>query len=216
MTLYERWALICSLASLVVSIVAFGALAWQLVMLAQATKLDHVRRRKQATVEYMSVTMDKLAQFGGFGVPDARDQAAIASLVERAVAGDGEAIRMITGYLTIFNYLGVAAHSDAFDLEIINQARGGTVIAVAENYRPWITFQREKTHEPRLYEDLEWLASRMTPRRVPTRGTTERAAGQVQCPTPSSSDHAAGPPSRSTPTTGPCTRQLDQRGSVEF
>jgi hypothetical protein len=162
-----------SAVSLIVSIVAFVALACQLFMLAQATKLDHARRRKQSTVEYMSITVDKLTQFDETGVPDARDHAAVASLVERAKSGDNEAIKAITNYLTFFNYLGVAAYSDVFDLEVIDRARGGTILAIVANYHDWITFQREKINEPHLYEDLEWLSSRIKSRSADTPNAAE-------------------------------------------
>ncbi|MGP3950292.1 DUF4760 domain-containing protein [Streptomyces sp. 7N604] len=167
MTSYERWSLLVSLGSFVVSVVAFGALAWQLRMLAQATRFDHDRRRTQATLEYLSATMDRRGDLRERGIPDDRDTAGVTALVNRGLAGEVEAIRLITEYLAIFNYLAVAAQADAFDPKIIDQARGGTVAAVQRNYRPWIDEQRERFGEPLLYKDLDWLAAQMTSRSAP-------------------------------------------------
>ncbi|WP_019888371.1 DUF4760 domain-containing protein [Streptomyces purpureus] len=166
MTTYERLSLIASFGALAVSVIAFGALAWQLLMLARATRLDHDRRRKQATMEYLSTTMDRRRELRNAGIPDDRDERAVEALVTRALGGDADAARLISSYLTIYNYLGVAAQSDAFDLSLIDRAWGGSIVALTEHYRPWITEQRARQGEPRLYEDLEWLGRSMTPRRT--------------------------------------------------
>ncbi|MEV4333509.1 DUF4760 domain-containing protein [Streptomyces sp. NPDC049597] len=166
MTSYECWSLVASFGALLVSVVAFGAVLWQLVMLSRATTLDHDRRRKQATVEYLAATMDRRKELRDEGIPDERDPAAVSALIGRMDAGDRTATRLVYSYLTIYNHLGVGARSDAFDLRVIDQAWGGSVIAIWEGYRPWIERQRRARCEPRLYEDLEHLAALMTPRRV--------------------------------------------------
>jgi hypothetical protein len=165
-TSYEHWSLIVSFVSLTLSITGFGALLWQLLMLARSTRLDHARRRTQATMEYLSATMDRRSSLREQGIPEDRDSAELAGLIDRSVAGDAQATKLIVEYLTIFNFLGVAAQSDAFDPAVIDQAWGGLILAVHRNYRPWIDNQRERRGEPRLYEDLEWLAARMTPRQI--------------------------------------------------
>ncbi|MBC7272417.1 MAG: DUF4760 domain-containing protein [Streptomyces sp.] len=173
MTSYERWSLVASFGSLLISVVAFGALAWQLLMLARGTAQDHDRRRKQATMEYLTAIMDRRKALYNEGIPDERDHPAVSALISRALTGDPTAVRLITSYLTAFNYLGVGTRSDAFDREIVDQAWGGLIIAVRDNYAPWIEAQRESRGEPRLYEDLRWLAAEMTPRRtadVPPQG----------------------------------------------
>jgi hypothetical protein len=155
------------LGSLVLSLVGFGALLWQLWMIARSTRLDHARRRNQATMDYLSATMERRGNLRARGIPDDRDSVRLTALIDRSVAGDREATGLIAEYLTIFNFLGVATQSDAFDPAVIDQAWGGLIIAVHRNYRSWIDRQRETTGEPRLYEDLEWLAGRMTPRITP-------------------------------------------------
>lgn len=177
MTSYERWSLIVSSGALFVSVVAFGGLAWQLRMLSRSTAQDHDRRRKQATMEYLTAIMDRRKVLYDEGIPDERDEAAVSELIARARSGDRPAVKLITSYLTTFNYLGVGARTDAFDRAVIDQAWGGLVIAVWSHYRPWVETQRTERGEPRLYEDLQWLADGMTPRRtgvVPAQGDAVR------------------------------------------
>jgi hypothetical protein len=164
---YEWWSLVASFGSLLVSVVAFGAVAWQLILLSRSTKQDHDRRRKQATMEYLTANMDRRKELFDEGIPNERDPAAIASLVGRALAGDDAATKLITTYLTTFNFLAVGAQSDAFDSTVIDEAWGGLIIAVWENYRPWIEAQRARYGEPRVWDNLEWLAGHMEPRRPP-------------------------------------------------
>ncbi|MFF0017714.1 DUF4760 domain-containing protein [Streptomyces sp. NPDC005374] len=173
MTSYEQWSLVVSFGSLVVSVVAFAALAWQLLMLSRSTGQDHDRRRKQATMEYLTANMERRKALFDEGIPHERDHEAIAALVSLSLADDERATKLITAYLTAFNFLAVGAQTDAFDREVIDEAWGGIVISVWNNYRPWIEEQRRRHGEPRVWENLEWLAGEMTPRRpiVPAGGS---------------------------------------------
>ncbi|WP_433919092.1 DUF4760 domain-containing protein [Streptomyces canus] len=168
MTSYERWSLIASFSSLLVSVIAFGALAWQLLMLARGTSQDHDRRRKQATMEYLTANMERRKVLFDEGIPNERDHEAISALISLSLAGDEPTTKLITAYLTMFNFLAVGAQSDAFDPEVIDEAWGGLIIAVWNNYRPWAETQRQVHGEPRVWENLEWLAGQMTPRRTVT------------------------------------------------
>ncbi|MGW4980589.1 DUF4760 domain-containing protein [Streptomyces mirabilis] len=173
MTSYEWLSLIASFGSLLVGAVAFGALAWQLILLSRSTAQDHDRRRKQATMEYLTANMDRRKALFDQGIPIERDHEAIAALVSLSLSGDAEATKLIAAYLTTFNFLAVGAQSDAFDRDVIDEAWGGLIISVWNNYRPWIEVQRQEHGEPRVWENLEWLASKMTPRRsvVPAGGS---------------------------------------------
>ncbi|MFC8274650.1 DUF4760 domain-containing protein [Streptomyces sp. NPDC057271] len=168
MTPYERWSLLASFGTLFVSVVAFGALAWQLLMLSRNTAQDHDRRRKQATMEYLTAIMERRKELYDAGIPDERDHVAVSALVSLSLSGDAAATKLITSYLSALNYLGVGTRSDAFDRAVVDQAWGGLIIAVRDNYAPWIEAQRQAHGEPRLYEDLQWLAGEMTPRRAAT------------------------------------------------
>ncbi|MEU6538956.1 DUF4760 domain-containing protein [Streptomyces sp. NPDC047000] len=167
MTSYESWSLVASFGSLLVSVVAFAAVAWQLILLSRSTEQDHDRRRKQATMEYLTANMDRRKLLFDEGIPHERDEAGIAALISRSLSGDDDTTKLITAYLTTFNFLAVGAQTDAFDRDVIDEAWGGIVLAVWNNYRPWAEAQRERHGEPRVWENLEWLAHRMTPRRPP-------------------------------------------------
>ncbi|MFJ5260931.1 DUF4760 domain-containing protein [Streptomyces sp. NPDC088387] len=166
MTSYEHWSLLAAFGSLAMGVIAFGAVAWQLMMLSRSTERDHDRRRKQATMEYLTANMDRRKVLFDDGIPYERDHAAIEALIGRSLSGDAAATKLITSYLTTYNFLGVGAQSDAFDRQVIDEAWGGLIISVWNNYRPWAEAQRLLHGEPRLWTNLQWLASQMTPRRT--------------------------------------------------
>ncbi|MCH5676553.1 DUF4760 domain-containing protein [Streptomyces gilvus] len=149
-------------SSLTLGLVAFAAVVWQLRMLSRSTDQDHDRRRKQATMEYLTANMDRRKALFDQGIPAERDRRGIADLINLSLSGDDHATKQITAYLTTYNFLAVGAQADAFDQEVIHEAWGGFIIAVWNNYRPWIEAQREKHGEPSVYENLEWLAGHMT------------------------------------------------------
>lgn len=124
-------------------------------------------------MEYLTANMDRRKALSDEGIPPDRDHEAVAALVNLSLAGDDQATTLISAYLTTFNFLAVGAQTDAFDRDVIDEAWGGLVISVWNNYRPWIERKRQEHGEPRLWENLEWLAGSMTPRRsvVPTGGS---------------------------------------------
>lgn len=189
MTLAESLTVVAAYGSLAVSAGALIPLAWQVRQATRANELGHIRDRKQATMEYLSGTMDRLTVLRDRGVPDHRDQRRVQEFIDRAVGGDGEAENLIVSYLTIYNMLGVACENDVFDLYLVDQTWGGTIIAVYENYSEWIQHRRERNGEGRLYEDLERLAGNMTRRQQ------NAVEGEVG---PSSVDQGASTPSTST------------------
>ncbi|MEU6547052.1 DUF4760 domain-containing protein [Streptomyces sp. NPDC046859] len=155
MSSYER-------LSLIFSFVAFGAVVWQLHLLSRSTNRDHDRRRKQATMEYLTANMDRRKALFDEGIPLERDHQAISDRINLALSGDDQETKRITAYLTIYNFLAVGTQADAFDLDVIHEAWGGFIIAVWNNYRPWIEAQREEHGAPSVYENLEWLAGQIT------------------------------------------------------
>lgn len=158
---FQAWSLLAAYSSLTLSAIAFTALLWQLVLLSRSTRLDHDRRRRQATLEYLTATLDRRARYLETGIPEERDAEAISRMVQAALDGDGESHARISGYLHVYNMLAVGAEADIFDIEVVDQVMGGTIRAIATNYRPWMEYRREITGEARLFEDTMWLASQM-------------------------------------------------------
>jgi hypothetical protein len=168
-TSYEWCSLIASFLSVLVGFVAFFALMGQLRLMSRSTDQDHDRRRKQATMEYLTANMDRRKAFFDEGIPHERDHEAVTALINLSRSGDEPTTKLITSYLTTFNFLAVGAQSDAFDRSVIDEAWGGLIIAVWENYRPWVEDQRRRHGEPRVWENLEWLAGTIPPRRAVVR-----------------------------------------------
>ncbi|MEU6777455.1 DUF4760 domain-containing protein [Streptomyces sp. NPDC046759] len=139
-----------------------GIVVCQLGMLYRNTKQDHARRRKQATMDYLTANMNLRKALFEDGMPLERDHRGISDRINRSLSGDDEETKRITAFLTTYNFLAVGAEVDAFDRDVIHKAWGGFIIAVWNNYRPWIEAQREEHGAPSMYENLEWLAAKIT------------------------------------------------------
>jgi len=166
---YERWSLIAQFAGIMVVVIASIAGVWQLRLLAQqirhtqqATLQDHERRRKQATLEFYASTHDRQAKMIRI-MPNVMDVDAIAALIQPAIQeGDGDAAARISSYLTLYEYLAAGVRADVFDLDVINQAAGAQIVAIAQNYLPYIQHRRELHDIPDAFIELEWLGHQLT------------------------------------------------------
>ena len=168
MTVFERWSLIGVYAAIVVNIIAFLVVVWQLRLLAhqnrqgqQANTQDHDRRRKQATLEFFAAIHDKQIEFRKT-MPNVWASVEIAALIENALNGDIAAEKNIIGYLNMYEHLAAGARTDIFDLDVINQLAGGWLILLERNYRPYIMHLRKIRGEFDVYGELEWQAKTLS------------------------------------------------------
>jgi hypothetical protein len=179
-TYYERLSLIAASAAVFVSVATFVAFMWQIrialrqvAQAAESTKRDHERRRKQATLDFYATTLEKRSQLRSI-LPYDRNVVGVRDLLSTATDEDSDAGHAITDYLSLFESLGAGVATDVYSFPVVDAVAGGRVLAIAENYGPWIRNRRQHFGTPKLYEHLEALADRIanhrhiTIRRGPT------------------------------------------------
>jgi hypothetical protein len=171
-TRYELLSAASSIGALVIGLATLVALLWQLRLLvkqvalaANATRLDHERRRRQATLDFYATTLAKRSELRAV-LPYDRNVAGVHALLARAVDEEDEAGNAITGYLSLFESLGAGVRDDVYSFPVVEAVAGGRVLAIVENYRPWIEDRRRHFQNPRLYEHLEWLADQIARHRA--------------------------------------------------
>jgi hypothetical protein len=166
MTNFERLSLLATFLGILVNVVLFSVLVQQLRVLghqvndaSRGTRMDHERRRKQATVEfYTSMITNRPAVTSV--LPYDRDAAAIAEFIERAKV-DSDLTTAIREHLSLHELLATGIRTDVFDFTVIWLAAGNRIIDIVENYGPWIEERRRILGQPALYLELEMLAKRM-------------------------------------------------------
>lgn len=137
----------------------------QVVQSAEATKLDHVRRRAQATIDFYRTTLDKRIALRE-SLPHDRDAAGVADFIAKAIEkDDSDSAHDITDYLTYFGMFATGVNTGVFDIDIVERLAGTRILAIASNYKSWIDFRRAKYSQPKLYQELAILADEMRERR---------------------------------------------------
>jgi len=166
MTSFERASLVAAFAGVFVALIAFvvelGLLRRQIAQATTSTKLDHARRRMQATIEFYETTLSKRAELRAY-LPYDRDAAAVAALLARASHEDDEPGKAITEYLGLFELLAAGVRTGVFDHGVIARIAGSRIRAIAANYGPWIEARRRLHGNPALYQEIEWLARSLEP-----------------------------------------------------
>lgn len=169
---FELLTVVAALAADLINVTLFVVFALQLkelkrqvVQSAEATKLDHVRRRAQATIDFYRTTLDKRVSLRE-SLPDDRDAAGVADLVAEAIEKDeSDSAHAITDYLTYFEMLATGANAGVFDIDIVERLAGTRILAIVANYKSWIEFRRAKYSQPKLYQELVTLGDEIRDRR---------------------------------------------------
>lgn len=157
------------LVGILVNLIVFGGLAWQIRLVAiqvrqarEAAKHDHDRRRKQATLEFFSsslqVERELMVDMPPVRLPDRIGPYVVEAIAE-VESGDLSRGRKIDGMLGLYERLAVAVRTDIIDHEVLYRMMGTRMIAVYRNLLPWIIWIRDFYGEPDLYVELQWLAS---------------------------------------------------------
>jgi hypothetical protein len=174
MNSYEFWSLVVGFTSVVVNIVVFGVLAWQLRLLAQqitlakiSTERDHDRRRKQATLDFSIAMLARQVEMRDRGVPNDFDSLSVSAFQQKALDGDVATSELLGAYLNLFETLGNGVRFDVLDISVLDRGLGRRIAIVGELYRLYIEDRRAFAKNQALFGDLEWLADKIRSRRGP-------------------------------------------------
>ena len=176
---FDGWTLAVAVVASLTNIVIFAALLWQLQLLQrqlrqthEVTVLDHDRRRKQATIEFYATTLGEQRRMRET-LPHDRNKAALQPFIDRAISGDEDINKAIVAYLSLHNLIAISVRSDVFDIGVIDQAFGGRLLALEENYRRWIDSARKSSGYPTMFADIQWLTDEIIRRRSQSTDASE-------------------------------------------
>lgn len=170
MSTFEVIATITAALTLLVNIILFVIVVHQLraarAQLADSrdsTVKDHERRKKQATLDYHAMTIEKRNSLAA-ALPYDRDAKAIAHMTRRLGQQNSPKVNQVVEYLDLFENLATGVRTDIFDIEVIEGIATGQIQALARNYRPWIEQRRIFYDSPKLYCELFALAEELSER----------------------------------------------------
>lgn len=169
------WAASTALAALALNACLLIVVVMQLRHGIAATKLDHERRKKQATIEFYAATIEARQELMD-EMPRLHDNDAITGLIEAASNDENsDAARNVAHYLGLFEMLSVAANTDTFDLETIDRLVGSRILRISEVYSPWIESRLENARPgAKPYGELLRLAKRLREMRAVPPGLSNR------------------------------------------
>jgi hypothetical protein len=172
-TSFENWSLVAGFVSIAVNAALFvlvwqqlQALREQIKQASDATQMDHVQRRREATLDYVTDTLDRFKDLRKRGFPLLKR-----ADVEAFLAGpppEGETIvDMVSEYLLDYEVLATGVNLGLLDLEVVVTLRGSRVVRTWEFYKPWIIEEREGGKDrkgsktPGYFVELEEMARKI-------------------------------------------------------
>lgn len=173
MTTYEHWSLIIAVASVTINAILFmvvllqlGALRQQIRESSAAEVRDHDRRRRQATMEAFSTTMDARRALRTL-LPDDIDRAETGKIVRqiREKKSDVAHEQAVVDYLRLWENFAAGVNIEVLDLEMVDRIAGTHIMRLAQNYADWIAWRRKTWRSESLFSELEELAEAIRRRR---------------------------------------------------
>ncbi len=149
--------MVVALAAVIVNIAMVAGLVWQ-------TRLDHNRRRKQATIDHW--TNDTRVRYLALRdlVEDRRPKGSPAvsddELVELATGDDADADMQhaVRDYLNSIEWLAVGVNTDVFDKTIVQRLAARRLVDTWDGFDGYIHARRDELQQESLYEEFETLA----------------------------------------------------------
>lgn len=163
MSEFEKVTVWTAIASVAVNFVLFGMVVLQLWISRRVTRGDNARRKKQATIDFWSVTLDRRLKLAD-KLPLDTDLAGIAEFVATLGQADSGKLRALTEFLGLYELLAVGINTEVLDLELFARIAGPRITSVAEGYGEWIRERRTLVNHPLLYDELTTLSGTLTKR----------------------------------------------------
>ncbi|WP_067839790.1 DUF4760 domain-containing protein [Nocardia lijiangensis] len=130
-----------------------------LARLVRETRRENRRQRQQATINYITSTIQRQHELYG---EIERDP----SFPERAAIVNSAEFHQLTSYFGYMEYLAAAVNMEVFDAKVVDRTIGGRLIRACEDFREWIEAERQRLANPAVYEELQALVDDLRRRRA--------------------------------------------------
>jgi len=164
MTPFERWTLGVSVVAVLFNAALFLGFGFQLRLLrdqirqaSEATERDHDQRRKGATLEFVTATLDRVGNMRRQGLPEL-NRAAVEPFTSNPADFSDQRNELTREYLNGYEAFATGVNLGLFDIAVVHALRGSTTIRSWALFEPWIQARRELVDDPALYTELERLA----------------------------------------------------------
>ena len=156
----DKWTVALGIAGIMVNIALFGGLLAQLRQFKGANDLDHQRRKREATDDFLMATFNNARDLRAKGLPELFRSDVVPYASNPLDFGD-ERNQLIRHYLNEFESLATGVNLGVYDDEVVHALRGTTIVRAWALFSPWIQARRDFIKQPDLYEELEKMAGRM-------------------------------------------------------
>jgi hypothetical protein len=163
MSEFEKVTVWTGIASVAVNLILFGMVVLQLWISRRVTRGDNARRKKQATIDFWSLTQDRRLKLAD-RLPLDTDLAGIAEFVATIGQDDSGNVRTLTDLLGLYELLAAGINAEVLDLELFARIAGPRITSVTEGYGEWILERRSLLNHPLLYDELTTLSETLTKR----------------------------------------------------
>lgn len=171
MSTFEKWSLVLTGAGVslalftgVLILLQLRAVKMELEQSANIAALDHDRRRRQATLEFFTETMDKRVEWRKT-FPNEFDASAVAAFAPDP-ANDGDRLNVeVAEYLGHYEDLAAGVALGIFDIDTVDRLAGPRLIRAFRAWQPWINGLRVHLDRPTSYIEWESLARDLVRRR---------------------------------------------------
>ncbi len=167
MSTFEKWTLLTAVLAVVINAAIFIGFGLQLRLLrtqieqaSDATERDHAQRRGEATLDFVTATIDRLGDFRRRGLPELR-RADVEPFTDAPLVLHEERNELIRDYLNSMEALASGVNLGIYDVAVVSNLRGTVIVRTWELYRPWIEARRAFLSMPSLYCQLEELAGKV-------------------------------------------------------
>jgi hypothetical protein len=164
----DAWQRGVGLAGLLINGVGLSFVAVQMrlgrkgaarAQLAQSEEL--VRRKRQATLEFLYTTADHRRSLHR-GIPDDFDEMESRQFAARALAGDLDLSTRLNAYFAYLEIVATGVSSGIYDLETVDSTIGQRMGRAWENYRDFLLEMRAGASKSgSRYRELEWIIGKL-------------------------------------------------------
>lgn len=119
---------------------------------------EHRRQQRQATINYLSSTIQRQHELYGEIEQDGR-------FLEKATVVNSPEFHKLTSYFGLLEYLAAAVNMGVFDAEVVNRTIGGRLIRATSDFAEWMEAERQRLGNPAVYEELRELVEDLRRRR---------------------------------------------------